>query len=108
MFTGKLKAWNRMKKDLHLVASVDRPEMLHEIIVKLAIRPNDVGHGKARIARSWYALDTSSIEAYISGGVEFDYNETQRINIPYITGFVFSCTKEHDRSYDLKWSFSLS
>lgn len=97
-----------MKKDLHLVASVDRPEMLNEIIVKLAIRPYDIGYGRARVPRSWYALDTSSVEAYISGGVEFDYNETQRINIPYITGFVFSCTKENDKPYDLKWSFSLS
>lgn len=97
-----------MKKDLHLVASVDKPEVLENIIEKLAIRPNDIGYAKAAVPKSWKALDTSSVEAYISGAVEFDYNETQRIKIPYITGFIFSCVKEKDNPYDLTWSFSLS
>ena len=97
-----------MKKDIHLVASVDKPDVLEDIIEKLAIRPNDRGYVKASIPQAWRALDTSSVEAYMSGNIQFDYNESSRINIPYTTGFVFSCIKEKSGPYDLKWSFSLS
>jgi hypothetical protein len=97
-----------MKKDLHLIASVDKPEVLENIIEKLAIRRYDLGYGKAAVPASWQAIDTSSIESYVSGSVEFDYNETQRIRIPFITCFLFSCTKENNDPYDLRWSISLS
>ncbi len=97
-----------MKKDLHLVASVDKADILEEIIEKLAIRQNDIGYAKAAVPKEWKALDSSTVEAYISGTVEFDYNETQRINMPYITGFLFSCIKEKNDPYDLTWSLSLS
>ena len=93
-----------MKKDLHLTASIDKPEILENIIEQLATRR----YGKAAVPQTWQALETSSIETYVSGRIEFDYNETQRIRIPYITCFLFSCTKEKNGPYDLTWSFSLS
>ena len=97
-----------MKKDLHLTASVDKPELLEDIIEKLATRRYDIGYGTARVPNTWQALETSSVEAYMSGRIEFDYNETQRIRIPYITCFLFSCTKVGNDPYDLSWSISLS
>lgn len=97
-----------MKKELHLTASVDKPEVLENIIEQLATRRYDIGYAKATVPASWQAIDTSSVEAYLSGRIEFDYNETQRIRMPYITGFLFSCTKEKSNPYDLRWSISLS
>ena len=97
-----------MKKDLHLTASVDKPEVLENIIEQLATRRYDIGYGNATVPNDWQAIDTSSIETYISGRVEFDYNETQRIRVPYITCFLFSCMKKKNNPYDLKWSFSLT
>ena len=97
-----------MKKDLHLIASVDKPEVLENIIEQLATRRYDNHYGKALVPDSWQAIDTSSIETYVSGRMEFDYTETQRIKIPFITCFLFSCKKEKNESYDLVWSFSLS
>jgi hypothetical protein len=97
-----------MKKDLHLTAMVDKPEALENIIEQLATRRYDIGYAKAAVPDSWQAIDTSSIEAYLSGRVEFDYNETQRIRIPYITAFLFSCAKGKNDPYDLRWSISLS
>ena len=97
-----------MKKDLHLVASVDQPEVLENIIEKIATRRYDIGYVNAIVPNDWQALDTSSVESYMSGRVEFDYNETQRIRIPYITSFLFSCTRQKDDPYDLRWSISLS
>jgi len=97
-----------MKKNLHLTASVDKPDLLEDIIEKLATRRYDIGYGRAHVPTTWEALETSSVESYMSGTVEFDYNETQRIRIPYITCFVFSCTKVKNDPYDLSWSISLS
>ena len=97
-----------MKKDLHLTASVDKPEVLENIIEQLATRRYDIGYGNAIVPNDWQAIDTSSIETYISGRVEFDYNETQRIRVPYITCFLFSCMKKKNDPYDLRWSISLS
>jgi hypothetical protein len=97
-----------MKKDLHLIASVDKPKALENIIEQLATRRYDVGYGNATVPAAWQAVDTSSVEAYLSGRIEFDYNETQRIKVPYITCFIFSCIKEKNNPYNLIWSFSLS
>ena len=97
-----------MKKNLHLTASVDKPEVLENIIEQLATRRYDIGYGNAVVPATWQALDSSSVETYISGTVEFDYTETQRVRIPYITCFLFSCTKGKHSPYDLKWSISLS
>lgn len=97
-----------MKKNLHLIATVDRPEILEKIIKELANRRDHSRYGYAAVPTSWQALDTTSVESYMSGRVEFDYNASQRIRIPYITCFMFSCTKEINGRYDLCWSNSLS
>jgi hypothetical protein len=97
-----------MKKDLHLTTWVDKPEIMEKMIEEMATRRYDIGYGNAVVPASWQALDTSSVESYVSGRIEFDYNETQRIRVPYITCFLFSCIKEKKDPYDLTWSFSLS
>jgi hypothetical protein len=97
-----------MKKDLHLTATVDKSDLLEDIIEKLATRRNDLGYGNARVPLTWQALEVSSVETYLSGTIEFDYNTLQRIRIPYITCFLFSCTKAKHNDYGLSWSVSLS
>ncbi|HRI24515.1 MAG TPA: hypothetical protein PLZ45_07540 [Ferruginibacter sp.] len=97
-----------MKKDLHLTASVDQPEMMENIIGQLAAREHTGSHSNNLLLPSWKAVDTSSVESYISGRIEFDYNETQRIRIPYITSFLFCCTTLRKNEYALHWSVSLS
>jgi len=97
-----------MKRDLHLTASVDDPEALENIVEQLATRHYDIGCTNATVPPSWQAIDTSSVEIYMSVRVEFDYNKTQRIRIPCVTAFLFSCVKEKNNPYDLMWSISLS
>jgi hypothetical protein len=96
-----------MKKDIRLTTWVEEPEVLENIIEKLALRRNDMGYGNASVPSSWIALETSSVETFMAGWVEYDFNETQRIRIPYITCFLFSCKKEKNEEYELSWSFSL-
>lgn len=97
-----------MKKDLHLTASVDKPEILENIIEELATRHKEMGYGNAVVPFSWKAIDNSFVEIFISGRVEFDYNDDVRIRIPYATCFLFGCIKEKNTGYSLNWSFSLS
>ena len=97
-----------MKKNLHLIAALDRPELLENMIEKLATRHNEQGYGSAQVPKTWQAIETSSIEAFVSGIVEFDYTDDLRIRIPFITCMVFSCTKANKESYDLCWSSSFN
>ena len=64
-----------MKKDLHLTASVDKPEVLENIIERLATRRYDMGYSNAAVPAAWKAIETSSVETYLSGRIEFDYND---------------------------------
>ena len=97
-----------MKKNLHLTATIDRPELLEDMVEKLATRRYETGYGKASVPKTWQALETSSIEAYVSGVIEFDYDEEQRIRVPFITCLVFSCIKEMDEPYQLSWTASFN
>jgi hypothetical protein len=97
-----------MKKNLHLTASVDKPEVLEDIVEKLATRRYDIGYASASVPNFLEAIDTSSVESYVTGRVEFDYNDEQRIRIPYVTCFLFSCKKKKGSPYDLEWSISFS
>ena len=97
-----------MKKNLHLTATIDRPELLEDMVEKLATRRYETGFGKASVPKKWQALETSSIEAFVSGVIEFDYNEEIRIRIPFITCLVFSCIKEKNEAYQLSWTASFN
>lgn len=97
-----------MNKKLQLVTSVDKLEMMEKLIEELATRRYDTGYGKAVVPPSWQALDTSSVESYVTGRIAFNYNNTHRIKMPYTTCFLFSCTKETKDPYELTWAISLS
>lgn len=101
-----------MKKSLHISASFDQPEFLEDLVEKLAWKHNEIGYGKAEVPKGYEALETSSIEAYVSGDVKLSFNKTRKrdddINMPFITCFMFTCKKAKDGQYKLAWSTSLS
>src|SRR5690349_8540903 len=101
-----------MKKNLHISASFDKPDFLEDLVEKLAQRRNETGYGKARVPKGLKALETSSLEAYVSGDVTLSdpatNNDTRPINMPFISCFFFTCIKEKNKDYDMTWSMSLS
>ena len=101
-----------MKKALHISASFDKPDFLENMVEKLAQRRNETGYGRVKVPKGWEALETSSIEAYVSGDVTLSDAENKKvtapINMPFISCFFFTCIKENNRDYDLAWSMSLS
>ena len=97
-----------MNNTLHISAALDQPELLENMVEKLAYRTYDIGYGKALVPKSLQAIETSSAEIYVSGTVEFIFKKDERIRIPFITNFLFTCTKGKNDPYKLTWSMSLS
>ncbi|MFL5741565.1 MAG: hypothetical protein ACJ75B_15170 [Flavisolibacter sp.] len=96
-----------MKKNLHISALIDQPELMENMVEKLACKNTDIGYAKASITGEWQAVDTSSVEKYVTGTLEVEFdNET--VQIPFVSSFIFSCTKDENHPYRLNWSMSLS
>ena len=97
-----------MKKSLQITASFDQPELVENIAEKLASRRYDYGVSNIRMPKKWTAIDTSSVENYVSGTIEIAFSAKEKIKMPFITCFLFSCTKEKNQSYELSWSLSFN
>jgi hypothetical protein len=97
-----------MKKNLHISAAFDQPELVQNLVERLAYRRYDLGYGNERMPKGWKALETSSTEAYVSGTLAIDTNRDEHINMPFITCFNFTCIKGPSDPYQLIWSSSLN
>ena len=101
-----------MKKTLQISASFDKPDFLEDLVEKLAYRRNENGYSRVKVPKGLKALETSSLEAYVSGdvtisGIDGKKND-ERINMPFISCFFFTCIREKNKDYDLTWAMSLS
>lgn len=94
-----------MKKNLQITASLDQPELLENMVEKLACRRADIVSGERN--GEWQLLNSSSVEKYVSGTLAFA-GEGGETTLSFITCFLFSCTKEKADPYKLHWSMSLS
>jgi hypothetical protein len=94
-----------MKQKLSVTTALDQPGILERLVEKLADLPIQTGVRKTRLPYQWGAVETSSIETYVSGKVTFEEAE---INMPFVTSFLFSCAKLRDDIYTVAWSMSLS
>jgi|SRR6185295_12623813 len=99
-----------MNQALHITATLDQPELLENLVEKLASRRYDIGYSKEVVPQDWQAVETSSTETYTSGTLSFSggLNNDDAINIPFITSMLFTCIKGKEDDYRLLWSCSLS
>lgn len=99
-----------MKGSLHITAVVDQPDLLKDLVEKLACRRNDQWSLSTPINMR-KMIDSSSTEAYVSGTIGLDFFNgvsDEQVNIPFITCFMFTCIKSGNQPYALAWSNSLS
>ncbi len=97
-----------MKGSLHITATVDQPDLLKDLVEKLACKRNDT---RLSYSRERKLIETSSTEAYVSGTVELDFCNgvnDEKINVPFITCFLFTCKRSGLQGYELAFSQSLS
>ena len=97
-----------MKKTLQISARIDQPEFLQNLVERLAYRRYDIGYGLEKMPEGQVALETSTNETYVSGTVTIDDTTEPRIEMPFITCFMFTCVKGKSDPYQLIWSSSLS
>ena len=100
-----------MKKSLHITTVLDQPDLLENLVEKLADRRYDIGYSNEIVPHEWQAIETSSTETYVSGTVglvDEISDDNEPINMPFITCFLFTCIKGKEKPYKLAWSSSLS
>ena len=100
-----------MKHALHITATLDQPELLENLVEKLASRRYDIGYSMETVPQDWQAVETSSTETYVSGTLSFSgltNSDDTSVNIPFITSMLFTCIKGKEDDYRLLWSSSLS
>ena len=96
-----------MKQHLHISASFDEPAFVQNLVERLAYRRYDIGYGNEKVPPGFKALETSSTETYVSGTLAIDAGP-EKINMPFITSFLFTCIKGKTEPYQLIWSSSLN
>ena len=102
----KKPSHNPKQADLAITATIEESCMLQLLVETLAETHSDSGKSFKKVQPGWKAIRTSSIEARVSGILNLTGKKT--ICTPFVTGFVFTCTKAAKGKYDLTWSNSLS
>jgi hypothetical protein len=97
-----------MNSKVYLIAFLDKPDLLEDMVERLAQRRYDIGYGKSKLPEPWKALESSTTENYISGTIEFAFNEQEMLRVPFASSFLFTCIKENREDYKLIWGSSLS
>lgn len=88
-------------------AKIDEIDFLEELVKDLAYRRYDIGYSNESVPEGWSAMDTSSLEAFVSGTIALAEGNEQ-FAVPFTTCFMFTCTKAKEEGYDLSWMSSLS
>lgn len=96
-----------MKKSLIITATIDKPDLIEDMVEKLADRKIDIGYSRQAVPPDLKAIDTSTTETYVSGTVAIEFND-EKINMPFITCYLFTCIKGKQKPYQLEWATSLS
>ncbi len=97
-----------MKQHLHIEAAFDCPELVQNLVERLAYRHFEWGYSQLPVPPGWKALETSTTEAFASGTLDIEAPGEETIRMPFITGFLFTCIKGKKEPYQLIWSCSLS
>ena len=103
------KKTDKQVQEPHLMisASIDEVSLLTDLVEKLAHRRIELGYSRELMPLDWKAIETSSLEAFVSGNLNVS-GEGDCINTPFVTCFLFTCTKAKKGEYSLSWSSSLS
>jgi hypothetical protein len=93
------------RSQIDIIANVEDPCILQLLVETLAESKPNLPFRLKRVHQGWKALESSSIEARVSGSINF--SQEKSVDIPFVTCFLFTCTKGKGK-YELKWSNSLS
>jgi hypothetical protein len=93
--------------EISITATLLEPRLLKSLVERLAYRRYDVDHVFEKVEPGWEAIETSSIEAYVSGDINLS-TQKDFINMSFMTCFLFTCKKAKNGKYNLALCSSLS
>ena len=94
-----------MKKLLNITASIQRPELMKEIVEQL-VAGQDHSYSNI-IVNEWKEMGTACVESYINAEISFSQGE-EEISMPFTTGCYFVCTSKNSGKYEVSWLIPLS
>lgn len=92
---------------LAITAILAEPHILRNLVEQLATRRYDIGYSHEKVEPGWRTIETSSIEAHVSGDTNISSGNSLT-QIPFTTCFLFTCIKGKKQRYALTWVRSLS
>jgi hypothetical protein len=90
-----------------ITADLFEQSLLENLVEELAHRRVDIGYSRQSVPVGLRAIETSSIEAHVSGEMNIS-DESDSISMAFTTCFLFTCTKIKGSEYKFTWSNSLS
>ncbi|MEO6406206.1 MAG: hypothetical protein ABIY51_07015 [Ferruginibacter sp.] len=87
--------------------SVNEPLLMKLIVEELSAKKNYAGMAGLKLDENLVALDSSSHETFVTGNIDFTYSN-MKISLPFMTSFLFSCSKSRRPFFEMQWSMSLS
>ena len=90
-----------------VTTSLFEQPLLQTLVEELADRRVDIGYSRQSVPPGRQAIETSSIEAYISGEMNIS-TKNDFLNMPFTTCFLFTCIKSKGEEYKFSWCNSLS
>ena len=95
-----------MKNELHIAAIVDKPQLLNEMVSKLVFKKS-AGRKQTNVLPDWKEANVACTEAYVNGSLLLD-RKREHFEVPFITGFFFTCLQHKKGEHKIEWSHSLS
>ncbi len=92
---------------LAVSVTIDEAPLLKNLVEKLSHRRGDFRYRNEVLPEGLRAIETSSIEAYVSGCMDIE-GKHGYIALSYTTCFSFTCTKVQGGDNTLVWVNSLS
>ena len=77
------------------------------VITLILMALGTTAYSQEKVQLGWKAIETSSLEAHVSGQVHIA-NNADLVNMLFTTCFLFTCTKAKRQNYSLTWVNSLS
>ena len=93
--------------EISITAALCEQYLLQSVVEELAYRRIDIGYSNQIVPPGLTAVETSSIEAHVSGDINIS-GKSQSFDMPFTTCFLFTCIKSKGSDYNLTWSSSLS
>jgi hypothetical protein len=100
-----------MKQNYRISVNLNDQENLKNLVENLASCYTERGYSKVALPGTWKALEISSTQAFVMGSFKVHTqveNTEMKINMPFLSSFLFTCIKEKCGLFNLEWSVSLS